>query len=54
MRYKTISTENFSLNVNEMRRYVDCAKTLVCRIVIEFLPKFKFLKAVVPDHISHE
>ncbi|CAB3985710.1 Hypothetical predicted protein, partial [Paramuricea clavata] len=22
--------------------------------IIEFLPKFKFLKAVVPDHISHE
>jgi hypothetical protein len=51
---KQFPRKNFSLNVNEMRRYVDCAKTLVGRIVIEFLPKFKFLKAVVPDHISHE
>jgi hypothetical protein len=51
---KQFPRKNFSLNVNEMRRYVDRAKTLVGRIVIEFLPKFKFLKAVVPGHISHE
>ncbi len=25
-----------------------------CRIVLEFHTKFKFLKAVIPQHISHE
>ena len=51
---KQFPRKNFSLNVNEMRRYADCAKILVGRIVLEFLPKFKFLTSVVPDHISHE
>ena len=51
---KQFPRNNFCLNVNEMRRYADCAKILVGRIVLEFLPKFKFLTSVVPDHISHE
>lgn len=42
---------NFSLNVNEWQRYASSAKIIVGRIVLEFLPKFKFLKSVIPDHI---
>jgi len=45
---------NFSLNVLEWKRYAECAKIIVGRIVLEFFPKFKFLKAVIPEHISHE
>jgi len=44
---------NFSLNVNEWQRYASSAKIIVRRIVLEFLPKFKFLKSVIPDHIPH-
>ena len=44
---------NFSLNVNEWQRYASSAKIIVGRIVLEFLPKFKFLKSVIPDHIPH-
>ncbi len=44
---------NFSLNANEWQRYASSAKILVGRIVLEFLPKFRFLKSVIPDHIPH-
>ena len=44
---------NFSLNVNEWQRYASSAKIIVGKIVLEFLPKFKFLKSVIPDHIPH-
>ena len=44
---------NFSLNVNEWQRYASSAKIIVGRIVLEFQPKFKFLKSVIPDHIPH-
>ena len=45
---------NFFLKVNEWKRYAECAKTIVGRIVLEFFPKFKFLKTVIPDHILRE
>ena len=51
---KELSRNKFSLNVNELKRYAECAKILVGRIVLEFLPEFKFLKAVIPQHIPHE
>ena len=51
---KELSRNKFSLNVNELKRYAECAKILVGRIVHKFLPEFKFLKAVIPQHIPHE
>ena len=39
---KELSRNTFSLNVNELNE------------LNEFLPKFKFLKAVIPQHIPHE
>ena len=51
---KDFPRHNFSLNVPEWKRYAECAKIIVGRIVLEFFPKFKFLKAVIPDHISHD
>ena len=51
---KKLSRNKFSLNVSELKRYAECTKILVGRIVIEFLPEFTFLKAVIPQHIPHE
>ena len=51
---KDFPRHNCTLNVPEWKRYAECAKIIVGRIVPEFFPKFKFLKAVIPDHISHE
>ena len=51
---KDFRRHNFSLNVNEWKTYAECAKVIVGRIVLEFCPKFKFLRAVIPNHISHE
>ena len=51
---KKVSRNKFSLNVNELKRHAECAKILVGRIVLEFLPEFKFLKAVIPQHIPHK
>lgn len=45
--------QHFSLNVNEWKVYINCAKILVGRIVLEFFPKFKWLKSVIPAHIPH-
>ena len=27
---------------------------VVSRIILQFLPKFKFLKGIIPDHIPHQ
>ena len=43
----------FSLNVGEWKMYADSAKMLVGRIICEFLPKFKWIKSVLPAHIPH-
>lgn len=44
----------FSLNVNEWKMYAESAKILVGRIICEFLPKFKWIKSVLPVHIPHK
>ena len=44
---------HFSLNVDEWKVYINCAKILTGRIIIEFFPKFKWLKSVIPAHIPH-
>ena len=33
--------------------YADSAKVLVGRIICEFLPKFKWIKSVLPSRIPH-
>lgn len=45
--------QHFSLNVDEWKVYINCAKILTGRIIVEFFPKFKWLKSVIPAHISH-
>lgn len=45
--------QHFSLNVDEWKVYINCAKILTGRIIVEFFPKFKWLKLVIPAHISH-
>ena len=44
---------SFSLSLNEWRMYAEYAKILVGRIILEFCPKFKCLKSVIPTHIPH-
>lgn len=34
--------------------YAESAKILVGRIIAEFLPKFKWIKSVIPAHITHK
>lgn len=51
---KTFPRHKFSPSVSEIQRYAECAKVLVGRIVLEFCPKFGFLKKVIPNHIEHE
>lgn len=43
----------FSLNITEWKLYIDCAKIIVARIILDFCPKFKWLKSVIPAHIPH-
>lgn len=43
----------FSLNVSEWKEYAESTKVLVGQIISEFLPKFKWLKAILPIHIPH-
>ena len=49
----TFPRHHFSLNVNEWKTYINCAKVLVGRVIVEFFPKFKWLKSAIPAHISH-
>ncbi|XP_057307902.1 uncharacterized protein LOC130645814 [Hydractinia symbiolongicarpus] len=44
----------FSLNIAEWREYIRTSKILVGRILLDFFPKFKFLKSFVPQHIDHQ
>ena len=50
---KTFPRNKFSPSSSEIKKYAECAKVLVGRLVLEFCPKFKFLKKVVPTHIEH-
>ena len=50
---KLLPRSTFCLSVNEWKQYAENAKVIVGRIVLEFLPQFKFLKCVVPDRILH-
>ena len=47
------SHRNFSLSVTEWKMYTETAKVIVGRIILEFFPKFKCLKSVIPFHIPH-
>ena len=51
---KTCPRSKFHLNVHEWKRFAETAKVLVARVLIEFLPKFSFLKKVTPAHIQRE
>ena len=51
---KTLTRDKFSPSVAELKKYAQCAKILVGRIVLEFFPQFRFLKKVFPNHINHE
>ena len=44
---KTCPRSKFHLNVHEWKRFAETAKVLVARVLIEFLPKFSFLKEVI-------
>ena len=33
--------------------YINCAKILTGRIIVEFFTKFKWFKSVIPAHIPH-
>ena len=47
------SRRNFFLSVTEWKMYAETAKVIVGRIILEFFPKFKCLKSVIPSHILH-
>ena len=51
---KTCPRSKFHLNVHEWKRFAETANVLVARVLIEFLPKFSFLKKVTPAHIQHK
>ena len=50
---KDLPRSTFSLSINEWKQYADNAKVIVGRIILQFLPHFKFLKGIVPVHILH-
>lgn len=45
--------KKFAVNMAEWECYRQTTKVLIGRIVVEFFPKFKFLKKVIPDHIDN-
>lgn len=49
----TFPRSNFILNAMEWKKYAESAKVLVARILVDFFPKFDFLKSVIPKHIQH-
>ena len=50
---KDLPRSTFSLSMNEWRQYADNAKVIVGRIVLQFLPQFKFLIGIVPERILY-
>lgn len=49
----TFPRSNFTLNGMEWKKYAEVSKVLVARILIDFFPKFDFIKSVIPRHIQH-
>ena len=50
----TFPRHNFSLTVNEWKKYAEAGKIHVGRVILEFFPKFKWMKSVLPTHIPHQ
>jgi len=50
----TFPRHNFSLTVNEWKKYAEASRILVGRVILEFFPKFKWMKSVLPTHIPHQ
>ena len=50
----TFPRHNFSLTVNEWKKYAEAGKILVGRVILEFFLKFKWIKSVLPTHIPHQ
>ena len=50
---ETCNRAVFTTSVPELRMLKENFKILVSRICIEYLPKFKFLSKVTPNHIQH-
>ena len=38
----------------EWKKYIDTAKILVGKTIVQFLPKLAFFKKVIPEHITHK
>ena len=51
---KTCPRSVFYPSVDELKVLKENFKIIVARIAVEFLPKFKFLKKVIPEHIKHQ
>ena len=49
----TCPNEVFTMSVADLKVLKENFKVLIGRVCLEFLPKFKFLKRVVPAHILH-
>lgn len=49
----TCSRSVFLLSNTDLRRLRENFKVLISRVCIKYLPKFKFLKRVTPNHIKH-
>ena len=45
---------DFLLNQEEMHHLREEYKIIVGRVLVEFIPELRFLKTVIPNHISHQ
>ena len=50
---KDFRPHTFSFNISEWKIYAECAK-IIGRIFLEFCPNFKFSRALMHNHVSHE
>ena len=51
---QTLPLSTYSVNGKEWLAYRETAKVIIARVMIDFLPYFRFLKEVIPDHIQHQ
>ena len=51
---RKLPKQSFYMNFNEWKMYKKTTKILIGRIIVEFFPKFKFLKKLLPNHIEHK